>query len=132
MKQMYEARNTSTKQTVKAIVFSELVFNGCSHNCFRYEFTAHPAGTHWYHSHTGLQRDEGLYGAVIVRLPTEMEVHRQQYDYDLSEHTMIITDWYPQPATNRFLEMNHRRNPALQPLLPFSGLINGKTKKYEV
>ena len=27
---------------------------------FTYEFVAEPAGTHWYHSHTGVQYSEGL------------------------------------------------------------------------
>ena len=37
---------------------------------FDYEFTAEPAGTHWYHSHHGAQRSDGLHGALIV-LPKE-------------------------------------------------------------
>lgn len=34
---------------------------------FDYIFQASPMGTHWYHSHVGLQRTEGLYGALVVR-----------------------------------------------------------------
>ena len=30
-------------------------------------FKAWPAGTHWYHSHVGYQRDKGLFGAFIVK-----------------------------------------------------------------
>ncbi|CAH1274669.1 Hypp5360 [Branchiostoma lanceolatum] len=33
---------------------------------FTYRFTAEPAGTHWYHSHLGSQKEDGLYGAFIV------------------------------------------------------------------
>ena len=33
----------------------------------RYIFRANPPGTHWYHSHTLFQRDEGIVGALIVR-----------------------------------------------------------------
>ena len=101
-------------------------------NSYRYEFTAQPAGTHWYHSHTGFQREEGLYGPVIIRLPSELDIHSQLYDHDLSAHTFVLSDWYPEQAANRFQEMNHRRNPTMQPLQPLSGLINGKTKRYEV
>ena len=36
-------------------------------NDYRYIFRAHPSGTHWYHSHVGLQRDEGIFGALIVK-----------------------------------------------------------------
>ena len=34
---------------------------------FQYRFDAKPAGTHWYHSHLGAQRTDGLFGALIVR-----------------------------------------------------------------
>ncbi|XP_066264314.1 uncharacterized protein [Branchiostoma lanceolatum] len=33
---------------------------------FTYRFKAEPAGTNWYHSHLGSQKEEGLYGAFIV------------------------------------------------------------------
>ena len=34
---------------------------------FDYIFQARPFGTHWYHSHVGSQRIEGMYGALVVR-----------------------------------------------------------------
>ncbi len=34
---------------------------------FDYIFKAEPAGTHWYHSHTGSQKSDGLFGAFILR-----------------------------------------------------------------
>nr|XP_006812248.1 PREDICTED: L-ascorbate oxidase-like [Saccoglossus kowalevskii] len=33
---------------------------------FQYRFIADKVGTHWYHSHYGTQRTDGLYGAFIV------------------------------------------------------------------
>ena len=39
---------------------------------FRYIFKASPAGTHWYHSHLGAQRTDGLFGGLIVREKREM------------------------------------------------------------
>ena len=33
---------------------------------FTYELTLDPVGTHWYHAHTGPQRTDGLFGALIV------------------------------------------------------------------
>lgn len=38
---------------------------------YRYVFKAWPAGTHWYHSHVSTQRDEGLYGVLIVKYDDE-------------------------------------------------------------
>jgi len=33
---------------------------------FRYRFKAQPAGTRWYHAHTGVQFLDGLRGALII------------------------------------------------------------------
>lgn len=54
---------------------------------FIYEFTAEPAGTHWYHSHTGVQYSEGLLGALIV------ESKDDNYDYD-RDQVLMIGDWF--------------------------------------
>lgn len=35
---------------------------------FRYKFKAEPAGTLWYHSHTGMQFGDGLRGPMIVEV----------------------------------------------------------------
>jgi iron transport multicopper oxidase len=37
---------------------------------FLYNFTAEPAGTHWWHSHDKAQYPDGLRGMMIVRDPT--------------------------------------------------------------
>lgn len=34
----------------------------------RYRFKAEPAGTFWYHSHTGMQFGEGLRGPLIIKV----------------------------------------------------------------
>ncbi|XP_053694017.1 uncharacterized protein LOC128741918 [Sabethes cyaneus] len=58
---------------------------------FRYSFTAKEAGTQWYHSHSGYQKPNGHIGAAIVRNPSD--INADLYDYDHSEHVMIISDW---------------------------------------
>ena len=66
---------------------------------YTYTFKASPAGTHWYHAHSGEQRLDGLYGAFIVKdtLPGNV------YDYDYpEEHTLILMDWQRQPALDIF------------------------------
>lgn len=47
--------------------------------------TAHP-GTYWYHSHVGVQRDRGLYGALIIEDPHE------PMSYD-EEWVLVLDDW---------------------------------------
>ena len=54
---------------------------------FVYEFPVKQTGTYWYHSHSGLQEQQGLYGAIVLR-SKEDEV--QQYD---EEHVLVISDW---------------------------------------
>ena len=34
---------------------------------FTYRFKAEPAGTHMWHAHHGVERGDGLFGALIVR-----------------------------------------------------------------
>ena len=77
---------------------------------FRYIFKADPSGTHWYHSHTGVQRSDGLFGALIVKerpdvvsqirqaLPTELK----QYQDNPAEHTITIADWYRELAIDAY------------------------------
>uniref|UniRef100_A0A1A9WRU6 Uncharacterized protein n=1 Tax=Glossina brevipalpis TaxID=37001 RepID=A0A1A9WRU6_9MUSC len=60
---------------------------------FRYRFEIDHAGTHWWHSHTEHQRAFGLAGALIVRQPLNENLHKELYDYDLTEHVIIIQDW---------------------------------------
>lgn len=53
---------------------------------------ANDIGTHLYHSHSGIQRADGLFGAIIVR--DKDDIHSKLYDYDLSSHIIILNDWF--------------------------------------
>lgn len=53
---------------------------------FRYEFTAPDPGTYFYHPHSGVQLDRGLYGVLVVEDPSEPG------DYDL-EWVVVLDDW---------------------------------------
>ena len=83
---------------------------------FRYIFKARPSGTHWYHSHTGVQRSDGLFGALTVReLPAKESQIRaalsqalRQYRDVPAEHTLVISDWFREDAMEAYslLESN--------------------------
>ncbi|XP_068159348.1 uncharacterized protein Mco4 [Drosophila tropicalis] len=60
---------------------------------FRYRFEVDHAGTNWWHSHTEHQRAYGLAGPLIVRQPYQNNPHAHLYDFDLSEHVIMIQDW---------------------------------------
>jgi len=53
---------------------------------YTYEFTVPDPGTYWYHPHTGVQLDRGLYGVLIVDDPAEPG----RYDV---EWTVVLDDW---------------------------------------
>ena len=51
-------------------------------------FTFHlkHSGTYWYHSHTGLQEQRGIYGAIVI----EPKKRNWNYDHNL---TLVLSDW---------------------------------------
>jgi len=61
---------------------------------FEYRFKAEPAGSHLWHSHTGVQYGEGMFGLLIVDALDDP----YRGDYDV-ERTVCINDWFHQPGT---------------------------------
>ncbi len=53
---------------------------------FQYKFAIKQAGTYWYHSHTGLQEQRGVYGSIQIN-PKKKEL---DYDKDL---VLVLSDW---------------------------------------
>jgi FtsP/CotA-like multicopper oxidase with cupredoxin domain len=51
-----------------------------------FEFPLKQAGTYWYHSHSGLQEQRGLYGAIVI----EEEHPSEEFDRD---HVVVLSDW---------------------------------------
>lgn len=80
------------------------------------------SGTHFYHSHTGEQKMNGHYGALIVQEPRSEEPWSQDvYEFDLPEHTMVLSDWM-----HDYAEMFWPGLPTRAPgIRPSSFLING-------
>jgi multicopper oxidase len=54
---------------------------------FVYDFVAEPAGTHWYHSHVGVQYGNGLFGPFVVEEASPIA----SYDRD---EVLLINDWF--------------------------------------
>lgn len=57
---------------------------------YLYQFTLRQSGTYWYHSHSGLQEQAGVYGAIVIE-PREPEPHQYQRD-----HVLLFSDWSDQ------------------------------------
>lgn len=54
---------------------------------FTYEFPIRQSGTYWYHSHTSLQEQRGVYGSIVIT-PREGEV-----DHSDRDHVVLLSDW---------------------------------------
>jgi len=51
-----------------------------------FEFELKHAGTYWYHSHTGLQEQRGVYGSIVVEALDEII----KVDH---EYVLVLSDW---------------------------------------
>jgi FtsP/CotA-like multicopper oxidase with cupredoxin domain len=72
---------------------------------FTYEFIATPAGTHWYHSHVGVQYGNGLFGPLVVdEFVPPAKYHR--------EVVLVINDWFLRPAEQILAGLIHPMQPA--------------------
>ncbi len=58
---------------------------------FTYRFPVRQSGTYWYHSHSGLQEQTGLYGAIVI---DPNGGHAQEFDRD---YVVLLSDWTFEP-----------------------------------
>ena len=54
---------------------------------FRYRFPVTQSGTYWWHSHSGMQEQVGLHGALVLE-PAGVEAHPAD-----REHVILLADW---------------------------------------
>lgn len=54
-----------------------------------FTFTIKQSGTYWYHSHTGLQEQRGVYGAIVIS-PKQAQTVPAPFD---QEATVVLSDW---------------------------------------
>lgn len=59
----------------------------------KYEFPVRQSGTYWYHSHTMLQEQSGVYGSIVIQPKEKM------LDYD-SELVLLLSDWTNEKPIN--------------------------------
>ena len=126
---------------------------------FDYIFKAEPSGTHWYHSHIGSQKSDGLFGGLVILEQQSFGdiLGNSIYDNVINnpgQHTLTLIDWqrkeedveqaladlpfFPQlplgelPSSDQEIAMSSLNSPdgSGLGLIPFwSGLINGKGRK---
>ena len=54
---------------------------------FTYSFDVKQSGTYWYHSHSGFQEQQGMYGAIIID-PADADPISADRD-----HVVVLSDW---------------------------------------
>lgn len=54
---------------------------------YDYRFTVKQSGTYWYHSHSGFQEQQGVYGPLVI------EPHEPDPIVADREHVVMLTDW---------------------------------------
>jgi FtsP/CotA-like multicopper oxidase with cupredoxin domain len=54
---------------------------------FVYDFKVRQSGTYWYHSHSGMQEQEGVYGPIVIEPAAPDPV---AYD---REHVVVLSDY---------------------------------------
>jgi CopA family copper-resistance protein len=62
------------------------------HTTHKYTFPIIQHGTHWYHSHTGLQEQIGMYGSFVMNKRNEDPTFRAGID-DLPTVPIILSEW---------------------------------------
>jgi L-ascorbate oxidase len=87
---------------------------------FVYSFPLTHSGTFWYHSHSGMQEAEGLFGPIVIDPagPDPIACDR--------EHVLVLSDWspiHPHEQTRRLKMMSGYFNRQRQTL---AGLLAGK------
>ncbi|KAJ8030199.1 L-ascorbate oxidase [Holothuria leucospilota] len=92
---------------------------------FTYTFPADTTGTHFWHAHLGFQRQDGSYGSLVVREAKERDIHKNEYDFDLMEHSVLVLDWLDDVTLKKFIAHHHDNGDNR----PEAILINGKGKR---
>ena len=62
------------------------------HSTHIYRFPVIQNGTHWYHSHSGMQEQIGMYGNLIFLKKTDDPTFRKGID-DLPEIPIVLSEW---------------------------------------
>jgi len=57
-----------------------------------FEFDLRQSGTYWYHSHTGLQEQVGIYGAIVIEPREGLAALHAELGVD-REVVMVVSDW---------------------------------------
>ena len=69
---------------------------------YDYRFVVRQHGTYWYHSHSGFQEQQGVYGPIIIE-PQATE----PFQFD-REHVIMLTDWTDESPRRMFTHLKQQ------------------------
>ncbi len=69
---------------------------------FTYRFPVRQSGTYWYHSHSDLQEQDGVYAPIVIA-PAKPEPYR--YDRD---HVVMLSDWTDEDPARVFARLKNQ------------------------
>ena len=78
---------------------------------FRYIFQALNTGTYWYHSHTGAQRTDGLFGSLVIKetpdliAKAENQTDVGDFNDQPDKYTLSFLDWQVKSSDDVFTEL---------------------------
>ena len=106
---------------------------------YTYDYIARPSGTFWYHSHSGAQRTDGFFGALIVKETnaTLNRIERRLSNFSVSpfqdrpdKHTITLLDWQREGSLDMFTPLH--ASMGFYPNVPIGELPPSNMKsKYE-
>ena len=106
---------------------------------FSYMYTASPSGTFWYHSHSGAQRTDGFFGALIVKERPErreqIKTELQKYGVHVAfedlpgKHTLTLLDWQHEASLDLFTQI--QASLGFYPEKPIGEVPTPDYKRYE-
>lgn len=92
---------------------------------FNYEFKVRQAGTYWYHSHSGLQEQEGHYGPLVID-----PAGADPVAYD-REHVVVLSDYSFMHPHEMFRKLKAHAGYFNQQKQTVAGLLAGEDQRFE-
>ena len=90
---------------------------------FHYKFTIRQSGTYWYHAHSEVQEQEGLYGAFVIK-PNHQDRYRVNKDYPV-----VLSDWSNTKAHHILLNLK-KEGHYYAPSFPIQSSLTKFIKEY--
>ena len=69
---------------------------------YTYRFPVKQSGTYWYHSHSGYQEQQGVYGPLVIEPREHDMVHADR------EHVVMLSDWTDEAPERVFAKLKKR------------------------